>query len=155
MNLESPAWLLLWIAVPILAVCAVLSGRFMKAPWEAFAAERLRGRLIKRDHPLPRWMSLGMTLAAIVAMAFTLARPQGDAGTKTETTTGRNVMIALDLSRSMRVTICWRISRGRGSSVQLESIAVRNNREADVGSVRILAKASKSLAAWSDTASMS
>ena len=103
MNLESPAWLLLWIAVPILAVCAVLSGRFMKAPWEAFAAERLRGRLIKRDHPLPRWMSLGMTLAAVAAMAFTLARPQGDAGTKTETTTGRNVMIALDLSRSMRV----------------------------------------------------
>lgn len=103
MNLEFPAWLLVWIAVPILAVGAVLSGRFRKAPWEAFAAERLRGRLIKRDHPLPRWMSLGMTLAAIVAMAFALARPQGDAGTKTETTTGRNVMIALDLSRSMRV----------------------------------------------------
>jgi Ca-activated chloride channel family protein len=103
MNLEFPAWLLVWIAVPILAVCAVLSGRFLKAPWELFAAKRLRGRLIKRDHPLPRWMSLGMSLAAVVAMAFALARPQGDAGTKTETTTGRNVMIALDLSRSMRV----------------------------------------------------
>jgi Ca-activated chloride channel family protein len=103
MNLEYPAWLLVWIAVPILAVCALLSGRFIKSPGDAFAAERLRGKLIKRDHPLPRWMSLGMILAAIVAMAFTLARPQGDAGTKTEMTTGRNVMIALDLSRSMRV----------------------------------------------------
>lgn len=103
MNLEYPAWLLVWIAVPILAVCAVLSGRFRKAPWDVFAAERLRGRLIKRDHPLPRWISLGMILAALVALAFALARPQGDAGTKTEITTGRNVMIALDLSRSMRV----------------------------------------------------
>ena len=103
MNLEYPAWLLVWIAVPILVVCAVLSGRFRKAPWEAFAAERLRGKLIKRDHPLPRWMSLGMILAALVAMAVAMARPQGDAGTKTEMTTGRNVMIALDLSRSMRV----------------------------------------------------
>jgi Ca-activated chloride channel family protein len=103
MNLEYPAWLLVWIVLPILAVGAVLSGRFGKAPWEVFAAERLRGRLIRRDHPLPHWMSLGMTLAAVVAMGFALARPQGDAGTKTETTTGRNVMIALDLSRSMRV----------------------------------------------------
>lgn len=103
MNLEYPAWLLVWIAVPILAFCTVLSERFRKAPWEVFAAKRLRGRLIRREHPLPRWMSLGMILAALVAMAVALARPQGDAGTKTEMTTGRNVMIALDLSRSMRV----------------------------------------------------
>lgn len=103
MNLEYPAWLLVWIAVPILAVCAVLSGRFGKRPWEVFAAERLRGKLIKRDHPLPRWMALGMMLAAIAALAFAMARPQGDAGVKTEKTTGRNIMIALDLSRSMRV----------------------------------------------------
>ncbi len=103
MNLEYPAWLLLWIAVPILAVVAVFAGRFAKRPWEEFAAERLRGRLIRRDHPLPRRLALGMLLAAISAMIFTMARPQGDAGTKTETTKGRNVMIALDLSRSMRV----------------------------------------------------
>ncbi len=103
MNLEYPAWLLVWIAVPILAVCAVLAGRFGKRPWEVFAAERLRGKLIIRDHPLPRWMALGMILAAISAMVFAMVRPQGDAGTKTEKTTGRNIMIALDLSRSMRV----------------------------------------------------
>lgn len=103
MNLEFPAWLLVWFAVPILAVAAVLMGRFRKTPWEEFAAERLRGRLVKQDHPLPRWMAFGMILAAIVAMAFAMARPQGDAGTKTEKTKGRNVMIALDLSRSMRV----------------------------------------------------
>ena len=103
MNFEYPAWLWLWVAVPILAVGAVLTGRFMKRPWEEFAAERLRGRLVKRDHPLPRWLALGMILAAMAALIFSLARPQGDAGTKTEKTSGRNVMIALDLSRSMRV----------------------------------------------------
>jgi Ca-activated chloride channel family protein len=103
MNLEYPVWLLVWIAVPILAVCAVMAGRFSKQPWQAFSAERLRGKLIKQDHPLPRWMALGMILAAILALVFAMARPQGDAGTKTEKTTGRNIMIALDLSRSMRV----------------------------------------------------
>ncbi|QTN34131.1 VWA domain-containing protein [Akkermansiaceae bacterium] len=103
MNLAHPAWLLLWIAVPAIAVLAVLAGRFAKRPWEEFAAERLRGRLVRREHPLPRWLSLGLLLAASAAMVFTLARPQGDAGTRTETTKGRNIMIALDLSRSMRV----------------------------------------------------
>jgi Ca-activated chloride channel family protein len=103
MNLEYPAWLWLWVAVPLLAVGAVLAGRFGKRPGEVFAAERLRGRLIRNDHPLPRWLTLGMVIAAIVALVFTMARPQGDAGTKTEKSMGRNVMIALDLSRSMRV----------------------------------------------------
>ncbi len=103
MNLEHPAWLWILLAVPLIAVAAVLIGRMTSRPWESFAAERLRGRLIRRDHPLPRWLALGFLLAAVAALAVTLARPQGDAGVKTETTVGRNVMIALDLSRSMNV----------------------------------------------------
>ncbi|MEP4807311.1 MAG: BatA domain-containing protein, partial [Luteolibacter sp.] len=103
MNFEHPIWFLAWIAVPILAVISVLVGRFRKNRWEELAAERLRGRLIRREHPLPRWLALGLLLAAVSAMIVAMARPQGDAGVKTEKTTGRNVMIALDLSRSMRV----------------------------------------------------
>ena len=49
-------------------------------------------------------MALGFLLASIGAFVVALARPQGDAGVKTEKMKGRNVMIALDLSRSMRVT---------------------------------------------------
>lgn len=103
MNLANPAWLLVWMVVPILAVAAVLIGRFKKRPWDRFAAERLRGKLIKSEHPLPRWLALSLLLAAIFALVFSMARPQGDAGVKTEKATGRNIMIALDLSRSMRV----------------------------------------------------
>jgi Ca-activated chloride channel family protein len=103
MNLANPEWLLVWIALPILAIGAVLLGRFKREPWGEFTAERLRGRLIRPHHPLPRWLAFSMLLAAMGVLAFALARPQGDAGTKTETTKGRNVMIALDLSRSMRV----------------------------------------------------
>lgn len=103
MNLANPAWLIVWIALPIMAIIAVLLSRFKQQPWEQLAAERLRRRLIKNDHPLPRWMALGLLLAAMAAFVLALARPQGDAGVKTEITKGRNVMIALDLSRSMRV----------------------------------------------------
>jgi Ca-activated chloride channel family protein len=104
MNLANPEWLIVWIALPILAVGAVLLARFKGQPWDKLTAERLRGRLIRNDHPLPRWLSLGLLLAAMSALVFALARPQGDDGVKTETAKGRNVMIALDLSRSMRVT---------------------------------------------------
>lgn len=103
MNLAHPLWLLVWIAVPILAVGAVLFSRFGKQPWGRFAAERLHGKLIRRDHQLPRWLSLGLLLAAVVLLGLTMARPQGDSGVKQEKIKGRNVMIALDLSRSMRV----------------------------------------------------
>ncbi len=42
-------------------------------------------------------------MAACAAVIIALARPCGDAGTRTEKSLGRNVLIALDLSRSMRV----------------------------------------------------
>lgn len=104
MNLAHPEWLWLWIGIPILAVLAVL---LSVSTWKAadrLTAERLRGRLVRQMHSLPRWLSLGLMLAAMAAFVFALARPQGDAGEKTEVTRGRNVMIALDLSRSMRVS---------------------------------------------------
>jgi Ca-activated chloride channel homolog len=104
MELGNPAWLLVWIAVPIMAVAAFLFGRFRRKEWDAFSAERLRGKLVKNAHPLPRWLAFGMLLAAVVAMVFAMARPQGNEGEKVEKTKGRNVMIALDLSRSMNVT---------------------------------------------------
>ena len=104
MNLANPGWLIVWIALPIMAIIAVLLERFKRQPWEQLTSERLRGRLIRNDHPLPRWLAMGFLLAAMGVLAFALARPQGDAGVKTETAKGRNVMIALDLSRSMRVT---------------------------------------------------
>lgn len=103
MNFEHPIWFLAWIALPVFVVVAVLVGRFGKDRWEVLAAERLRGRLIRRQNALPRWMALGFLLAGISALIVAMARPQGDAGVKTQKTEGRNVMIALDLSRSMRV----------------------------------------------------
>lgn len=127
MNLATPAWLIVWIALPILAVGAVLLARFKGHPWEKLTAERLRGRLIRNDHPLPRWLALGLLLAAMAAFALALARPQGDAGVKTETTKGRNVMIALDLSRSMRVTDVNPDRLGQGKILGYEILESLNN----------------------------
>ncbi|GAA5115872.1 VWA domain-containing protein [Luteolibacter yonseiensis] len=104
MTFAHPGWLALLILLPILGVGAVLTSRLRSRQWAAFAAPRLRQALVKRGSPLPRWLSLAFLLTASAAIIVAMARPQGDAGTKTEKTVGRNVMIALDISKSMRVT---------------------------------------------------
>ncbi len=103
MNLAQPAWLLLLILLPLLGTGAVLVSRLRRRQWQVFVADRLRPALLRSGGPLPRWLALGFLLAATGALIAALSRPQGDAGTETEKSTGRNILIALDLSRSMRV----------------------------------------------------
>jgi Ca-activated chloride channel family protein len=103
LTLAQPAWLILLVLLPLLGAGAVLVARLRRRQWSAFVAPRLRGSLVKRGSPLPRWFALLFLLAACAAIITALARPQGDAGTRTEKTLGRNLLVALDLSRSMRV----------------------------------------------------
>jgi Ca-activated chloride channel homolog len=102
-SLHQPAWLLLLVLLPLLGAGALLVSRLRKRQWSAFVAPRLREALLMRGSPLPRWFALVFLLAACAALIVALARPRADAGTRTERTLGRNVLIALDLSRSMRV----------------------------------------------------
>ena len=104
MKFAQPAWLILLVLLPLLGAAAVAFARLRRRQWEAFLAPRLRGALLKRGSPLPRWFALMFLLASCAAIILALARPQGDAGTRTEKSLGRNVLIALDLSRSMRVS---------------------------------------------------
>ncbi len=103
MNFAQPVWLLLLLLLPLLGAAAVVVARLRRKQWSAFIAPRLRSALLKSGSPLPRWFALFFLLAACAGMILALARPQGDAGVRTEKSLGRNVLIALDLSRSMRV----------------------------------------------------
>lgn len=104
MSFAQPGWLAMLILIPLLGIGALMASRMRKLQWDAFVAPRLRGALLKRGGSLPRWLALSFLLLACSALIISLARPQGDAGVRTEKTMGRNVLIALDLSRSMRVT---------------------------------------------------
>jgi Ca-activated chloride channel family protein len=103
MTLAQPAWLALLLLVPLLVTGAVLIARFRRKQWAAFAAPRLRPKLLRRSSPLPRWLAFSFLLAAIALLAIGLARPQTRSGSEVETTRGRNVLMAIDLSRSMLV----------------------------------------------------
>ena len=104
MNFAHPSWLLLLLLPPLLAAGALVASRLRRRQWVAFAAPRLRSALVKSRSPLARWLALFFLLAASTAIIVALARPRGDAGTKMEKTMGRNVIIALDISKSMRVS---------------------------------------------------
>ncbi len=104
MNFAQPGWLALLILLPILGVGAFWASRLRRLQWAAFVAPRLRESLLKRGSSLPRWLAFFFILTACAALIIAVARPRGDAGTRTEKTLGRNIMIALDISKSMRVS---------------------------------------------------
>ena len=103
MHFADPAWLVLLVLLPLLAGATLLAARLRRKQWHAFVAPRLRQVLLRRSSPLPRWLALVFLGAACATLIVAIARPQGDAGIKAEKSVGRNVLIALDLSRSMRV----------------------------------------------------
>jgi Ca-activated chloride channel homolog len=103
MTPAQPGWLILLILIPLIGVLAVVIARLRRRQWEPFVASRLRGALVRTASSVPRWMALVFLLAASTALIGTLARPQGDLGTTSESVTGRNILIALDISRSMLV----------------------------------------------------
>jgi len=103
MSFAHPTWLLLLVLVPLLAGVAVLVARLRGQRWKSFVADRLRAALLQRSSSFPQWLSLTFLLVALGLIIAALAGPRGDAGTSAEKVLGRNVLFALDLSRSMRV----------------------------------------------------
>lgn len=103
MTFSHPFLLLTILLLPLIAVVAVMAAAARRRRWKQLVANRLSERLIRSSSPLPHWISLGCLLVGTALLILALARPQGAAETLTEKSKGRNVLIALDLSRSMRV----------------------------------------------------
>lgn len=103
MSFTDPFWLLLLFTLPVLIGAAVTTAHLLGRRWDAFLAPRLRSRLLKRASSIPRWFSLIFLAGGCAALIAALARPVGDGGTETETAKARDIIIALDISRSMRV----------------------------------------------------
>lgn len=103
MQLAHPYWLLALILLPLIVLGVVLASGRRKKRWSQLVAGRLRESLIRRGNPIPIWLSFSFLLAAIALIILGLTGPRGDGGTETEKSAGRNLLFALDLSRSMSV----------------------------------------------------
>ena len=103
MTLAEPAFLLLLLLVPALALAAWLAEKQRRNAWHQLVAPRLRHRLAAPSSSTARWLSLGCGFLALVLIIFSLAQPNAGAKESVSLVRGRNIIIALDASRSMLV----------------------------------------------------
>ena len=134
MTIAEPGWLLLLLLLPVIATGAALTARMRKNQWAAFVSNRLRPKLLRRSSPLPRWIAFACMLLAAALLIIALARPQSRRGTTTETVLGRNILFAIDLSRSMKVADLKpdRLTQAKAASYELLD-ALPNDRIGVVG----------------------
>ncbi|MGC4017326.1 MAG: VWA domain-containing protein [Luteolibacter sp.] len=134
MSLAEPTMLFLLALVPLLGIVAMVTSRLRGRRWQAFVANRLRPALLKRTDVFGRWLAFIFALVAFTSLVWALAKPQGDAGTVSENVKGRNILFALDLSRSMRVDDVKpdRLSQGKAIIYEMME-AMPNDRMGLVG----------------------
>lgn len=101
MTLAEPAFLILLLLVPLLALGAFLAEKQRKLAWQKLVAPRLRKSLAAPASPYSRWLSLGCGLLALVLLIICLAQPIAGEKETTALVKGRNLIIAVDASRSM------------------------------------------------------
>lgn len=98
-TFAEPIWLhALWIA-PVVAALIVLAGRTIERQVEAFGTRDLRDTLGLTTSP--RLTAAVCAAAAWTCIALGLARPQLDPQPREVVSTGRDVVVVLDVSRSM------------------------------------------------------
>lgn len=103
MTFHNPLWLSLLLTLPVLLVAAAFVAYRFGRKWDAFLAPRLRSRLLRRASVIPRWFALFFLAGACAALIIAIGRPVGEGGSQAETAKARDIIIALDISRSMRV----------------------------------------------------
>ncbi|MGJ8723075.1 MAG: VWA domain-containing protein [Roseibacillus sp.] len=101
MTLAEPAFLALLLLIPLLALGAFLAERQRRTAWQKLVAPRLRKKLAAPVSPWARWLSLACGLLALCLLIFCLAQPIAGEKETTSLTKGRNIIIAVDASRSM------------------------------------------------------
>ena len=100
-KLANPEWLLLMLALlPVLAL-RVRAHFLSRRGLPGLVSPRLRDQLISGTGTVWRWMRFSLGSLAIALIAVALARPQWGVEKIEAQSQGRNVLIAIDTSRSM------------------------------------------------------
>ena len=104
MTFANPTWLLLLIPLPLLALAAAIFWHHRSERWHGMVADRLRGRL---SYQRPVWIfftSLGLALFGMAGLIVAYAQPEsGEEWIETKNE-GRNILLCVDISRSMLTT---------------------------------------------------
>ncbi len=91
---------LLWL-LPVLLLLRLWAGHGTGRAAESFVAVRLRGLLVAGVSPVRSWLMFLLQLLALACFIGTLTRPRWGVEKREITETGKNVIVAIDTSRSM------------------------------------------------------
>ena len=101
LKFADPNWLyLLLLIVPLVAI-KVVTTHSSREGMERVTSSRLRIHLITDQRPLGDWGRFALQLVGLALLAIALARPQKGYIEEMTRVEGRNIIIAIDTSRSM------------------------------------------------------
>lgn len=101
MEFLSPEWLFALLFVPLLIIAAGLARRKRKKIWQKIVASRLKQRLVTSHSGARHWISLTLCLIGFCFVVIAAARPYYGTKKTVERTKHRNIMLVMDVSRSM------------------------------------------------------
>ncbi len=102
MNFAAPSYAYLLFALPVIALLKIWADRRAQKTLEAFvSSERLRSSLLGGASVFWSSLHFGLQLLALGLFIIALTRPQFGNQERVEEQTGRNIIIAIDTSKSM------------------------------------------------------
>ncbi len=90
----------LWL-LPVLIALRVLAQKRASTTASNFVSDRLRNLLIATTSPVHAWFTFGLQLLALTGFIGALAQPRWGEEKRTITESGKNIIIAIDTSKSM------------------------------------------------------
>ncbi len=103
MSFLYPGWFSLLLILPFILLGAILVHRSREKTWMRMVAPRLRKQLVREGSSTRLWISLFLGLLGCALIITAITRPYKGETITTETITSRNILIAVDTSRSMLV----------------------------------------------------
>ncbi|MDA1006227.1 MAG: VWA domain-containing protein [Verrucomicrobia bacterium] len=101
MSFAYPEVFFLLLLVPLILVGTILASRKRGQAWKKLVATRLESILVRSGSAVPRWISFALALLAFALLITALAAPNAGYEEENETIRGRNLLLAIDISRSM------------------------------------------------------
>jgi len=101
LTFTHPDWLWLLLAAPILLLGKFLADHSGRKALAAFTSVRLRQQLVSGISPVRSWAAFLLQIASLCLFILAAAGPRYGQEEQPQRETGRNVIIAIDSSRSM------------------------------------------------------